>query len=132
MTAEPRFRHPHDPLSRGAVESRVCQLAVLHPPRRFDRDAVRPRAMPIFVEQEGLVLLEQHDRTQSGYRCRLGRCWRFVRWPIQPVDDLSEVLCCFPIRGGTGSGIVLDQNLGSMALALRHHADVEPSVEQLR
>jgi hypothetical protein len=109
----------------------VCHLAVLHRPRRFDGDPVRTKGYAEFVE-EGLVLLAQHNRAQSGYRCRLGHGWRFVRSAIQTVDDLPEVLCGFPIRGGTGSGIVLDQNLGSMALALRHHADVEPGVEQLR
>jgi hypothetical protein len=56
MTAEPRSRHQHDPPSRGAVESRVCQLAILHPPGRFDGDAVRTKGYADFVEQEGLVL----------------------------------------------------------------------------
>jgi hypothetical protein len=69
MTPEPRFRHPHKPPSRGAVESRVCQLAVLHPPQRLDGDAVRTKGYPDSVEQEGLVLLGQHNRAQSGYRC---------------------------------------------------------------
>jgi hypothetical protein len=44
----------------------VCQLAVLHPPRRSDGDAVRTKGYADFVEQEGLVLLAQHNRAQSG------------------------------------------------------------------
>jgi hypothetical protein len=41
----------------------------LHPPRRFDGDAVGTKGYADFVEQDGLVLLARHNRAQSGYRC---------------------------------------------------------------
>jgi hypothetical protein len=69
MTAEACSRHPHDPPSRGAVESRVCQLAALHPPRRFDGDAARTKGYADLVDKEGLVPLAQYNRAQSGDRC---------------------------------------------------------------
>jgi hypothetical protein len=55
------------------------------------------------------------------------------RRPARPaVDNPTQMVSRPAIGRRPGFRVVLDEHLGSVALALSHHADVEPGVEQLR
>ena len=47
------------------------------------------------------------------------------------MDDAAEVVRCFAVGGLSGFGVVLDEDLGAVALALGYEADVEAGIEQL-
>ena len=49
----------------------------------------------------------------------------------QTMDDAAKVIGCSSPRRHPGLAVVLGEDLGTVALTLRHDADVEPRVEEL-
>jgi len=53
------------------------------------------------------------------------------RGPLSLVDDVAEVLGGAAVGGAAATGVVLDEDLGAVALAAGDGGDVEACVEQL-
>ena len=51
---------------------------------------------------------------------------------VRAVHDLTEVVRRLPIRRGAALRVVLHQDLRPVPLALRHHAQVEPGIQEFR
>src|SRR6266508_1028463 len=84
--------------------------------------------MRVSIRSNGAPTPEFRRTPEPGTdRCRPTRCRSARR---SPVDDSTQVLGCLAVSRLAALGVVLHEHLGTVTLALRHHADVEAGVEQ--
>jgi excisionase family DNA binding protein len=87
--------------------------------------------VPIQALDRMVASASDDSRRASTPARRPGQSTRPPAGQLLAVDDAAEVFGGLAVGGAAGLGVVLDEDLGAVALALGDHADVEAGVEEL-